>query len=63
MSTIENAKRAMGWKHPNQRERCATCSRSNASANSHLLREQIRCNKGGFITTSFSVCNEWKERL
>lgn len=64
MSTIENAKKAMGWQHANQRERCATCAHRDMSGPVNgLLREPVRCTKGGFITSSFSVCDQWKERL
>ncbi|MDA8254161.1 MAG: hypothetical protein M0Z99_00750 [Betaproteobacteria bacterium] len=64
MSTIENAKKAMGWKHANQRERCATCAHRDMSGSpSAPLREPVRCKKGGFITSAFSVCDQWKERL
>ena len=64
MSTIENAQKAMGWKHANQRERCATCAHRDISGPLLApLRGHVRCRKGGFITSSFSVCDEWKERL
>lgn len=61
MSTIENAQKAMGWKHASQRERCATCAYRDMSR--VQLREPVRCKKGGFITSSFSVCDQWKVRL
>ena len=64
MSTIQNAQMTMGWKHASQRERYATCEHRDMSGlPSAPLREPVRCKKGGFITSSFSVCNHWKVRL
>jgi hypothetical protein len=56
MSTIDNAKKAMGWMHPNQRQSCGNCQHVVVSE-SH--RMELRCKPGGFFTPRYAICDDY----
>jgi hypothetical protein len=62
MSGIDNAKKAQGWTHPNERERCANCK--HVAVDNYapgFCKPVYRCAKGSFMTPGNAVCNlhEW----
>lgn len=59
MSGIDNAKVAMGWLHQNARPACDNCAHKKLEeAVCFNCRPNLRCNKGGFLTQRFAVCDQ-----
>lgn len=59
MSTIDNAKKALGWVHSNARPACGNCA--------HVKTEKVDqsfgsvayfCNEGGFCTPRYAICDK-----
>lgn len=61
MSSIENAKRAMDWMHPNQRQSCGNCAHVKVEASSrNNIIAIFRCARGGFLTPRHAICGEYE---
>lgn len=61
MSGIDNAKRAMDWRHPNDRQSCGNCTKAKVDTfSSHGKFTIFRCTPGGFITPRHAICGEYE---
>lgn len=59
MSTIDNAKKGMGWVHPNVRPGCGNCDKVVASnVSGGFLTPTLRCKSGGFLTNRNAICDK-----
>ncbi len=62
MSTIENAKKGCGWKHPNERASCRNCfHKQQESVAPGFCSPTTRCGKHGFYTKLYAICDDWKD--
>lgn len=61
MSGIGNAKQAMDWMHPNDRQSCGNCIKSELdSYTSQGMHINLRCIPGGFFTPRHAICGEYE---
>ncbi len=58
MSSIDNAKRTMGWVPQNARPRCGNCARVEVNDSLRYSRPELRCTRGGFYTQPSAICNQ-----
>jgi hypothetical protein len=58
MSTIDNAKIAMGWVHQNSRASCGNCARVQMEAPLTANKPIYRCGMAGFITPRYAICDQ-----
>lgn len=58
MSGINNAKKIMGWQHPNARPACANCAEVRVE---HPERRSpdFRC-VSGFLTSRYAICDKYE---
>lgn len=56
MSTIENAKRSMGWVAPQVRPACGNCDHVDVELGMDPGNASYRCRAGGFWTARFAIC-------
>jgi hypothetical protein len=62
MSSIDNARRAAGWKHPNERASCKNCKHGEQTDTGNgFCSPMIRCTRHGFYSKLFAICNDWKD--
>lgn len=60
MSGIDNAKKCMGWLHPNARAACGNCQRVEVEPPINVDRKPVyRCVDGAFITPRFAICDKY----
>ncbi len=60
MSTIENAKKAMDWTHPNDRQSCGNCAHVVVDDALRFSRPALRCKPGGFFTHRHAICGDYE---
>ncbi len=60
MSTVANAKAAMGYTPPRQRPACRNCWSGHELTGSHAA--DWRCAKGGFYVAPLAVCEHYSPR-
>lgn len=58
MTPIDAKKDAMGYKTITMRPRCGACT----DVSSSPLDLRLTCDRGGFIVTSISVCDQYRPR-
>lgn len=64
MSGIDNAKQAIGWKHPNGRAGCGNCKHVQADPPVNVTFKPVNwCGKGGFYTPRHAICNDWTDAV
>lgn len=59
MSGIDNAKQAMDWMHPSERQSCGNCEQVTFYKHESARFPEYRCIKGGFFTTRYAICGEY----
>lgn len=62
MSSIDNLKLGMGWRHPSRRRFCNNCGHGEAHASAPGRLPGWRCTRGGFYTPRYAVCEQWRMR-
>lgn len=64
MSSIDNAKKGMSWKHPNERAGCSNCKHvAVESPSPGFINPNLRCVPGGFYTLARAICNNWADAV
>jgi hypothetical protein len=62
MSSIDNAKTAMGWKAPAERANCANCKHAEiVNADPVYRTPSVICGKAGFYTKPYAICDSWAD--
>lgn len=58
MSTIDNAKQAAHWQHPNERDGCQNCKHGYQEADrGGFCPPSWRCGLHSFYTKPFAICD------
>lgn len=58
MSTIDNAKKTMGWLGANARPCCRNCEHVKVSDALRYNKPELFCTKGGFYTQPYAICDQ-----
>jgi hypothetical protein len=58
MSGIDNAKKGMGWLHPNARPCCGNCKHMQFRKHESAWHPEYRCMPGGFLSTRYAICDQ-----
>lgn len=64
MSSIDTAKKAANWQHPNTRAGCVNCKHGSVQAdNGMFCGPSWRCARHGFFTHKHAICNDWADAV
>lgn len=59
MSSIDNAKKAMGWLNANARAACGNCAQARSETTClGNSSPRLWCKQGGFLTTRYAICDQ-----